>query len=117
MYKYKQSDKEMLNRVVDTIRKMMVGPSDQYFLVQAVKLAIKHREQLPAEWYLLAIERWEQMKVETPFGDEADLLMKAIAAWRASWDMPNTDPKFSFVVRMRAKFFWPKLAWVPPKQT
>ena len=117
MYKYKQLDKEMLNRVIDTIKKMMVNPSDQYFLVQAVKIAIKHRAQLPAEWYLLAIERWEQMKVETPFGDESDLLPKAIAAWRSSWEIPNADPKVSFVVRMKAKFFWPKLAWIPPKQT
>lgn len=86
------------------IKKMMVNPSDQYFLVQAVKLAIKHRAQLPAEWYLLAIERWEQMKVETPFGDESVLLPKAIAAWRAAWDIPNSDPKNSFVVRMQSKF-------------
>ena len=116
IFKYEREDREMLNLVSDTIARSMVGASDQYFLVAAVKLAIKHRTQLPSEWIGLALERLEQLSVEAPFRDEQKLLRRAIAAWLGHWKTPTTKFNFGFVERVSAKMLWPKTKWIPAKQ-
>jgi len=106
----------MLSLVSDTIARSMVGASDQYFLVAAVKLAIKHRTQLPSEWIGLALERLEQLSVEAPFRDEQKLLRRAIAAWLGHWQIPTAEFNFGFIERVSAKMLWPKTKWIPAKQ-
>ena len=116
MYKYKRDDRKMLGMVCDTIARSMVAPSDQYFLVAAVKLAIKHRVQLPQEWIGLAMDRLEQLQVEKSFEGEQKLLRRAVAAWLTAWQIPITDFKINFFDRTCAKLVWPKSRWIPANE-
>ncbi|MEM9413144.1 MAG: hypothetical protein AAGA30_18695, partial [Planctomycetota bacterium] len=102
----------MLARVVDTIEKQLVHSSDQYFLVQAVKLAVAHKATLPHAWIQLASARWEQMAQEAPFGDEAKMLGRSIYVWLKRWKVKE-NLKIGFAERLMAKFSWPKAKWIP----
>lgn len=117
MFRYERSDRQMLDMVADTIGKSMVGDSDQYFLVQAVKLANKHNVQLPPEWIGLAVNRMERLEFERPFRDERKLLRRSVAVWCSRWSIPASDFKITFFERMAAKIFWPGGKWVPDKPT
>lgn len=111
--RYKQSDHRMLDLVKDTISKSMVGPSDQYFLVQAVKLAKQHGAQLPTQWIGLALDRLQRLQVEAPFDDEKILLRRAICIWQENWNTPSADYKFGIVEKQFSKYIWPGQKWIP----
>ncbi len=113
--RYKQSDQRMLDLVKDTISKSMVGASDQYFLVQAVKLARQHGTQLPTQWIGLALDRLNRLQVEAPFADEKVLLRRAVCVWLENWSTPSTDHKFGILEKQISKHIWPRQKWIPAK--
>ena len=115
MFEYNRNDRSMLQKVSDTIAKSMVGASDQYFLVAAVKLAIKHQAQLPPEWIGLAMDRIERLQVEAPFLDEQKMLRRAISVWLSCWKIPSNEFKFGLIETACAKMLWPKSKWIPAK--
>ena len=117
MFKYGCDDRAMLNRVVDTIEKGMVHGSDQYFLVQAVKLAKQHKVHLPSQWISLAIDRLEQMADEMPFRDEKKMLTRAVYAWAKHWSVPIPSLGIGIADKLMAQFSWPKKEWIPEKET
>lgn len=117
MFKYGQNDKRMLACIIDTLEKRMVHSSDQYFLIQAVKLAKVHGAILPPAWIFMAVERLEQMSIEVPFADEKALLTRAIYAWSKHCKLPIPNFKPGFFDKLMATFSWPKKDWIPDAET
>lgn len=112
-YEFKVNDASIADKFVDTIEKQLVHPSDQYFLAQAIKIAKQHKIQLPVGWISLAVQRVEQLAVESPFLDEASLLKRGIYLWFNRWEIKELPVKVGFADRLKAKWVWPRSNWVP----
>ena len=113
MLRYKRSDEKISAMVMDTIEKRLVGPSDQYFLVQAVYLAKKRKIQLPVQWLSLAMERLERFNYEVPFRDEKTFLERAIYQWSRVRPNDGATTKISSLDKLLSYVWWPKTDWIP----
>ncbi len=92
------------------------GSDDEYFLVAAVEIAISQGKKLPQRWIQLALERWQILETHPGWRDERDKLLQSLLAWRTKRraDINGTAqlPR-SFFQTQKARFWWPKCAWIP----
>jgi hypothetical protein len=88
-----------------------IGVHDDYFLVAAVKLAKSQRDKLPNTWIGLAHERLQLLQSRQGFGDERELLMKAIKAWKRVH--PDDGKPAGFAQKLIHAFLWPGTKWIP----
>jgi len=92
------------------------GEHEEYFLVAAVKVALKLQLPLPPNWYHVAMARWKALEQYPGYKSEKDELRRAILAWQVKRpsDKNGYDhaPK-DFFGGLYARFFDPGIRWVP----
>ena len=112
VYGYRVVADDLFDNIHDAIIQGK-GIDDQYFLVIAVKVALKLKCKLSEQWYSLALDRLRVAQSDGGFNDEIPLLKRSISAWES---LNRNDGAYTCNIldRIWGKWFWPRTAWVAP---
>ena len=113
-YKFDHCTPELFAKACDALQHGM-GHDDQYFLVTAVKLAVRLGRQVPTQWIEIAMKRLAVIGSEGGFQDEDARLRAAIYAWQHAHQVAKKERVrlASFLDGWKARWIWPRTRWIP----